>query len=174
METWNLDKTHSEIQFKVKHMVISTVTGSFTDFDGSLTLEGNQFENAKINLAIDVNSIDTRNEGHDGHLKSADFFAAETHPQMTVQVNSISKKSEEDYVLHTLINIKGTEKAVDLQANYGGVIKDPYGNQRMGIEVSGKINRQDFGLTWSAVTEAGGLVVSDEIKLIGNVELIKA
>lgn len=174
METWNIDKAHSEVHFKVKHMVISTVTGAFNNFDGSLEMLPNDFESAKINLNIDVNSIDTRNEGRDAHLKAADFFDVEKFPEMKVQVNSITKKSDEDYVLHTQITIKGVEKQVDLTANYGGIINDMYGYQRMGLEVSGKLNRQDFGLTWSAVTEAGGLVVSDEIKLIGNVELVKA
>ncbi len=173
MATWNIDTAHSEVQFKVKHMVISTVTGAFKDFNGELVSEQDNLDNAKINLAIDVNSIDTRNEARDGHLKSADFFSADEFPNINVNVESISKKSDDEYVLHSKVTIKGTEKSVDFKAAYGGVITDPYGNQRMGLEVSGNLNRQEFGLTWSALTEAGGLVVSDDIRLVGNMEFVK-
>lgn len=174
MSTWNIDKSHSEIQFKVKHMVISTVTGNFNDFDGALELGEDSFESAKIKLEVDVDSIDTRNENRDAHLKSAEFFGAEEFPKMHIQVEDIVKKSEDEFILRTRTTIKGVERPVELVANYGGIINDMYGYKRMGLEVSGKINRQDFGLTWSAMTETGGLVVSDEVRLIGNIEFVKA
>lgn len=174
MATWNIDTAHSEVQFKVKHMVISTVTGNFNEFDGNLQAEEDSINNAKINLVINVNSIDTRNESRDAHLRSADFFAADEFPEIKINVEDITEKSADEYVLHANVNIRGVEKKVDFQADYGGIITDPYGHQRMGLEVSGKINRQDFGLAWSAMTEAGGLVVSDDIRLIGNMEFVKA
>lgn len=174
MATWNIDKAHSEVQFKVKHLVISTVTGSFNDFDGQLVTDSDNLERAKIDLNIDVNSIDTKNADRDGHLKSPDFFAAAEFPKIAIKVDSITKKSDDEYVLHSKVNIKGVEKPVDFNAELGGITVDPYGQTKMGLEVAGKINRQEFGLTWSAVTEAGGLVVSDDVKLVGNVQFVKA
>ncbi|MBN9293278.1 MAG: YceI family protein [Flavobacteriia bacterium] len=174
MATWNIDKAHSEVQFKVKHLVISTVTGAFNDFDGQLVSDSDNLEGAKINLDIDVNSIDTKNADRDGHLKSPDFFAAAEFPKIVIKVDSITKKSADEYVLHSKVNIKGVEKPVDFNAELGGITVDPYGQTKMGLEVAGKINRQEFGLTWSAVTEAGGLVVSDDVKLVGNVQFVKA
>lgn len=174
MSTWNIDKAHSEVQFKVKHLVISTVTGTFNEFNGQLVSDNDQLENAKIDLAIDVNSINTRNEDRDNHLKSADFFAANEFPNINITVGSVTKKSDDEYILHSEVEIKGNKKAIDLTAELGGITVDPYGQTKLGLEINGKINRQEFGLTWSALTEAGGLVVSDDIKLNGNVQFIKA
>lgn len=170
--TWSLDPTHSEIQFKVKHMMISTVSGEFGQFHAELKTEGDDFTQATARLEADINSITTKNEQRDEHLKSADFFDASNHPKLVFESTSIEKKDEENYTLNGNLSIRGVTHPVTLQVVNSGIIKDPYGNMRTGFEISGKINRKDFGLSWSALTEAGGLVVSDEVRLLANVEFI--
>lgn len=170
---WNLDPTHSEVQFKVKHLVISTVTGTFNQFSASATTHGEGWENAQITFTADINSIDTNNEQRDGHLKSADFFDAENHPTLTFNSTSFTKKSDNVYTLVGDLTLKGTTKSVTLNAEFGGEMVDPYGNHKAGFEVSGEINREEFGLTWSAVTEAGGVVVGANVKLLMNIQFAK-
>jgi len=171
--TWAIDPTHSEIQFKVKHLVISTVTGSFKSFEGTLETEGDDFTDAKIQFSADIDSIDTNMPQRDGHLKSADFFDAENHPKLTFVSTSFTKKDEDTYILTGDLTMRGTTKSVTLSATYGGQMVDFYGNTKVGFEIAGKVNRKDFGLNWSAVTEAGGVVVSDEVKLHLNIQLAK-
>lgn len=171
---WNMDKAHSEVEFKAKHMMISTVTGRFEDINGTLASEQGTIEDANININIAVDSINTKQDYRDNHLKSDDFFSAANYPEITIKVNNVTKKSDSDFTLHSLVKIRDVEKPIDFSAEYGGVIKDMEGKERMGFEVNGEINRQDFGLTWSALTEAGGAVVSDKIRLQGNLEFVKA
>ncbi len=173
MATWTIDTTHSEVGFKVKHLVISTVTGKFKRFEGNIQSDKEDFSDAKIQFNADINSIDTGNEGRDGHLKSPDFFDAAGHPQLSFVSNSIANHGGGDFIVKGNLTIKGVTKPVELDVEYGGIQKDFYGNTVAGFEISGKINRQDFGLTWSAATETGGLVVSDEVKLQINVEAIR-
>lgn len=170
---WSLDPMHSEIQFKVKHMMISTISGEFNKFDASLETEGDDFTQAKATFTADVDSISTKNEQRDGHLKSPDFFDVPQHPQVTFESEKLEKKDDENYVLTGNLTLKGVTKQVVLDVINNGVIVDPYGNHRTGFEVMGKINRKDFGLTWHQLTEAGGLVVSDEVRLFANVEFVK-
>ena len=170
---WVLDPTHSEAQFKVKHLVISTVTGTFKKFEGSVESDNEKFENAEIHFSADVNSIDTNQEQRDGHLKSADFFDAEKYPHITFKSNSFKQVKDEHYKLKGDLTMKGVTRSVELDVEFGGVVVDPYGNTKAGFEATGKINRKDFGLTWSAVTEAGAIVVSEEVKLHFNVQLAK-
>lgn len=169
---WVLDPTHSEVQFKVKHLVISTVTGTFKSFEGSLEADKEDFSDAKINFSLDVNSIDTNQEQRDGHLKSADFFDAENHPKITFESTSFIP-SGSDYKLNGNLTIRDTTKPVSLDVEFGGTATDFYGNLKAGFEVSGKINRKDFGLTWNGITEAGAIVVGEEVKLIINVQFAK-
>ncbi|GAB3179160.1 YceI family protein [Telluribacter humicola] len=171
--TWAIDPTHSEIQFKVKHLVISTVTGSFKQFEGTVETEGEDFTTAQIQFSADIASIDTNQEQRDQHLRSADFFDAETHPKLTFVSTSVEKTGDDTYKITGDITIKGTTKSIVLNAEYGGSMVDFYGNHKAGFELSGKINRKDFGLTWHAVTEAGGVVVADEVKLVINVQVAK-
>lgn len=171
---WVLDPTHSELQFKVKHLVISTVTGAFKKFDAHVVSNGDSFVGAKVHLQAEVASIETGNSQRDEHLRSADFFDASQYPTMLFESTEFRKVDEENYELHGNLTIRGVSKAVKLSVVYGGTIKDPWGNIKAGFEVSGKINRKDFGLMWSAVTETGGLVVSDEVKIIANVEFVKS
>lgn len=170
---WVLDPTHSEVQFKVKHLVISTVTGSFKSFEGTLETEGDDIANGKIEFSLDVNSIDTNQEQRDGHLKSADFFDAENHPKIVFKSTSLTAKSDDEYVAVGDLTIKGITKPVTLNVEFGGSADDFYGNTKAGFEVTGKINRKEFGLTWDGVTEAGSIVVGEEIKLIANVQFAK-
>jgi len=170
---WAIDPMHSEVQFKVKHLVISTVTGSFQNFEGTVETEGDDFSDAKINFSLDVNSIDTNQEQRDGHLKSADFFDAEKYPHITFESTSVTKESDEDYKLTGNLTIKGVTNPVTLEVEHGGIAADFYGNTKAGFEIEGKINRKEFGLTWDGVTEAGSIVVGEDIKLQINIQLAK-
>ena len=169
---WVLDPTHSEVQFKVKHLVISTVSGFFKSFEGSLTTDSEDFENAQVEFSLDVNSIDTNQEQRDGHLKSAEFFDAEKYPKISFTSTSLTKDGD-DYKLNGDLTIKDVTKPVSLDVEYGGSAGDFYGNTKAGFEVTGKINRKEFGLTWDGVTEAGSIVVGEDIKLIINVQFAK-
>lgn len=170
---WGIDTTHSEITFKVKHLVISTVTGKFKEFDASIETDNEDFEDANITFEAVIDSIDTGNDDRDNHLKSDDFFNAAEHPKLTFQSTSFKKTGDGEYKLIGDLTIRGTTKSVELDAEYGGTVVDPYGNTKAGFEVSGKINRKEFGLKWNAVTEAGSVVVSDEVKLNLNVQFTK-
>jgi polyisoprenoid-binding protein YceI len=169
---WLLDPMHSEVQFKVKHLVISTVTGSFKTFEGSLETENDDFSGANVEFSLDVNSIDTTQPQRDEHLKGAEFFDSETHPKITFKSTSFTKDGD-DYKLSGDLTIKGITKPVTLNVEHGGIADDAYGNTKAGFEVTGKINRKEFGLTWNGVTEAGSIVVGEEIKLIMNVQFAK-
>ncbi|HEY4540563.1 MAG TPA: YceI family protein [Faecalibacter sp.] len=170
MANWNLDPSHSEVQFKVKHMVISTVTGSFDQFDAQLTSQSDDFSQAKFSFTAEVSSINTKNGDRDGHLKSDDFFAADQFPQIKFESTSGIQNGN----ITGEIEIRGVRQPITLSADFGGVITDPWGNQRAGFEFEGELNRKDFGLSWSSTTEAGGLVVADKIKLIINLEFVQA
>ena len=169
--TWAIDPTHSEVDFKVKHLVISTVTGSFKDFEGTVESESDDFDGARIKFSAKTASIDTNQEDRDNHLRSADFFDSEKYPNM--EFSGKIQKSGEEYKLVGDLTIKETSKEVVLDVDFGGVVVDPYGNTKAGFEMEGKINRKEFGLSWSAVTEAGNAVVSDQVRLLVNVELTK-
>jgi polyisoprenoid-binding protein YceI len=174
MAQWNIDPTHSEVQFKVKHLMISTVTGSFSTYEGTVnTVNDADFEDASINFTADIDSISTGQEQRDGHLKSGDFFDAEQFPKLTFASTSFTKKSGDEYVLEGNLTMKGKTNPVKLDVEFGGIMTDFHGNTKAGFEISGKINRQDFDLTWNSITEAGGIVVSEEVKLIFNIQVVK-
>jgi polyisoprenoid-binding protein YceI len=175
MATWTIDTAHSEIGFKVKHLVISTVSGKFTAFEGRIEADNDDFSNAKISFTADISGIHTGNEQRDGHLKSADFFDAANHPKLSFVSTSVEHRDgSDDYKITGNLTLRGTTKSIILNGEFGGIQQNMYGQTVAGFEVMGKINRQDFGLTWSAVTEAGGIVVSDEVKLVANVEVVKS
>ena len=173
MTTYKIDPAHSEIAFKVKHMMIATVSGNFTQFDATLQTEAPDFNNATISFEADVNSINTNNEQRDGHLKSEDFFAAEKFPKLTFVSKSFTKEDEEEYKLVGDLTIRGVTKTVELAVEYGGTMTDPYGQIKAGFDISSKINRKEFGLSWGVVTEAGGVVVSDDVKLHLSIQMVK-
>ncbi|MDH5826321.1 YceI family protein [Sphingobacterium sp. SG20118] len=171
MANWSLDKAHSEIEFKVKHMMITNVKGQFQDFDLTVVSDSNHLENAKIDLTIQTASINTKNEQRDEHLKSADFFDVAGNPTITFHATS-SKKDGDDIKLTGDLTIKGITKSITVDVEFGGVAKDPWGNEKVGYTATGKINRQDFGLTWNAALETGGLMVSDEVKFQADFQFI--
>jgi polyisoprenoid-binding protein YceI len=173
MATWQLDPMHSELLFKVKHLVISTVTGRFKDFNASLEAGQEDFSDAKISFSADVSSIDTNNGQRDEHLRSEDFFAAAAHPKITFESTAFKKTGAGEYQLVGNLSIRGISKEVTLDVTYGGTMVDPYGNTKAGFELEGKILRKEFGLAWDAVTEAGGVVVSNEVKIVGNIQFAK-
>lgn len=164
---WAIDPTHSEVSFKVKHLVISTVTGYFRKFEGSAESTSDDFSGAKVSFTADVDSIDTNQADRDGHLKSDDFFNAGEYPKL-----SFSGVVEGDKLKGDL-TIREVTKAVELDVDFGGVAGDPYGNTKAGFEIEGKISRKDFNLKWNAVTEAGSVVVSDAVRIILSVQLVK-
>jgi polyisoprenoid-binding protein YceI len=164
---WAIDPTHSEVSFKVKHLVISTVTGNFNSFEGGAESASDDFQGAEISFAAHIASIDTNQSDRDNHLKSADFFDAEKYPQMT-----FSGILEGDKVKGEL-TIKDITKEVELTADFGGVVQDPYGQTKAGFELEGKISRKEFGLTWNAMTEAGSVVVSDQVRILANIQIVK-
>lgn len=168
---WAIDPMHSEITFKVKHLMISTVTGKFDEFNAEV-VSGDEFENAQIRFTANVNSINTGNEQRDGHLKSDDFFNAEKFPHITFQSKEF-KKHGDHFKLIGDLTIRDITKEVQLNVHYNGKMVDPYGNTKAGFEVEGVINRKDFNLNWSVITEAGGVVVSDEVKILCNVQFSK-
>lgn len=171
---WKIDPTHSEVQFKVKHLVISTVTGSFKSYDGQIEADDEDFENAQATFTADIDSITTNNEDRDNHLKSNDFFNAEEYPQLRFESKNFEKVGEGKYKVTGDMTIRDVTKEVTLNVVHGGTVTDPYGQTKAGFEVTGSINRKEFGLTWSAVTEAGNVVVGDEVKLQLNVQFIES
>ncbi|MGB8191293.1 MAG: YceI family protein [Chitinophagaceae bacterium] len=171
---WTADPAHSEVQFKVRHLMITTVTGYFKKFNIEVeTGDEKDFTTAKkILFTADINSIDTNNAQRDTHLRSADFFDAENHPEIKFE----GKRYETDgdnAKLHGELTIRGVSHPLVLDVEFGGIVVDPYGNTKAGFTVDGKIDRKVFGLTWNAVTEAGQVVVSNEIKVHCEVQLIK-
>lgn len=165
---WNLDTTHSEITFKVRHMMISNVKGAFNTFTAEVEAEDDTFKNAKVSATINVDSIDTNNADRDTHLKSADFFNVEQNPTITFESASLA----DDVTGHLTIN--GVTKPVQLEVEFGGINQDPWGNTKAGFTFEGKIKRSDFGLNWNAALETGGVLVSDEVKISGELQFVKA
>lgn len=173
-KNWVIDPSHSEIQFKIKHLMITNVTGSFNIFQVSVQTEEEDFMKAKVSFTADVGSISTGNEQRDGHLKSAEFFDAATYPQVKFAATKYENVDNDgSYELYGDLTIRDITKNIKLDVEFGGVVKDGYGNTKAGFSINGKINRKDFGLTWSAITEAGGIVVSDDVKITCEVQLIE-
>ena len=164
---WNLDKAHSEITFKVRHMMISNVKGEFKDFDVTLESEVESFKSAKVAAEIAADSITTNNAERDAHLKSADFFNTESNPIITFNSNALNDEISGD------ITINGVTKPIALDIEFGGVNKDPWGNMKAGFSFEGKLKRSAFGLNWNAALEAGGVMVSDEVKVFGELQFAK-
>lgn len=169
---WTLDPTHSEVTFKVKHMMFTNVTGSFGKFDINASTDGEDFSKSTIDFTADVNSISTNNADRDNHLKSADFFDAENHGTIKFVATNYEKGDDSDKLTGDL-TIRDTTKSITLAVENGGVGKDPWGNIKAGFSITGKINRKDWGLTWNAALETGGVLVSDEVKITCEIQLVK-
>jgi polyisoprenoid-binding protein YceI len=170
---WTIDPYHSEILFKVKHLMITTVTGYFKKFDLKVESDTDDFTTAKkIEFTADVNSIDTNNQQRDTHLKSPDFFNATEYGEIKF-VGTRYEGAGDEARLHGNLTIRGITKPIVLDVEYGGIVVDPYGQTKAGFTISGKISRKEFGLTWNAVTEAGSVVVSDDVKIHAEVQVVK-
>lgn len=169
---WAIDPTHSEIGFKVKHMMFTNVSGKFTSYDATISTEEDDFTNSSIQFSADIASIDTNNTDRDNHLKSADFFDVENNPKLTFISTSLVK-SGNDYELTGELTLHGITKTVQLETEVSGLLKDPWGNTKVALNINGKINRKDWGLTWNSALETGGVLVSEEVKLTIELQLLK-
>ncbi|TCC96328.1 YceI family protein [Pedobacter hiemivivus] len=170
--TWVLDPAHSELQFKVKHLMITTVTGSMNVLTATLTSESDDFQGAHVNFEAETGSIDTGNTDRDTHLKSGDFFNADEFPKVSFESTSFEKDGS-DYVLAGNLTIRDVTKSVKLDVEFGGIATDPWGNTKAGFTLSGKIKRTDFGLTWNAALETGGVMVSEDVRILGELQFVK-
>lgn len=164
---WNLDPTHSEITFKVKHMMISNIKGNFRTFTAEIESEDDTFSNAKTTATIQTDSVFTNNTDRDNHLKSAEFFNTEEHPSITFESQALNNKVTGN------LTVNGITKPITLDVDFGGINVDPWGNTKAGFSFEGKINRKDFGLNWNAALEAGGVMVSEEVKIAGELQFVK-
>jgi len=173
MATYKIDPSHSEILFKVKHLMITNVTGHFAKFDATLSSDKDDFTDAVISFEADTASVSTNSAQRDGHLLSDDFFNAEKFPKLTFTSTGIEKTGDDEYKLSGNLTIRDITKPVTLEVSYAGTVTDPWGQVKAGFEITGKINRKEFGLKWHAVTEAGGFVAGDEVKLLLNVQMVK-
>jgi polyisoprenoid-binding protein YceI len=170
---WVLDASHSEVSFKVKHLMVTNVSGNFNSFSVTAETTDDHFSNAVVEFAADTASISTNSEQRDEHLKSADFFDAANFPHITFKATKLEKAGSDDFELTGDLTIKGVTKSIKLNAEFGGVVKDPWGNTKAGFTVTGKINRKDFGLSWNAALETGGVMVSEDVKINSEIQLIK-
>lgn len=170
---WNLDPAHSEVTFKVKHMMITNVSGSFTDFSVEAETEEEDFTTAKVSFSAKTTSVNTNSEQRDGHLRSPEFFDSEKFPELKFKATKYEKVSGDDYKLSGDLTIKDVTKNITLDVEYGGINKDPWGNMKAGFTISGKINRKDFGLTWNATLETGGVMVSEDVKINCEIQLVR-
>jgi len=171
---WGIDPVHSEIAFKVKHLMITNVKGVFKEFDASIYTTGEDFMTSEIDFWMNPASVDTGAADRDAHLKSADFFDVENHKQISFTGNTYENVDEDgSYTLYGDLTIKGITKQIKLDVEFGGVMKDPWGNEKAGFTINGKINRKDWGLNWNATLEAGGVLVSEDVRISCEVQLVK-
>lgn len=169
--TWVLDAAHSELLFKVKHLMIANVKGEFRKFNAEIL--GDDFTTAPIRVTVDTGSVFTNNDDRDNHLRSADFFDAANHPEMVFESTALSSKGSGNYELTGNLSIRGISREVKLQVEFGGVNKDPWGNEKAGFSVEGVLNRKDWNLNWNAALETGGVLVSDEVRISGEIQFAK-
>ncbi len=170
---WIIDSTHSEIHFKVKHLMVSWVTGSFKQFNATIETEGDDITTAKVHFTADINSISTNNDQRDAHLRTGDFFDVENYPQLTFEGDRLEKIDGDNYKLHGILTMRGTSKKIVLNVEYGGSTQDPWGNTRTGFAISGKIHRKEFGVSFSMVSETGSILLGEEVSINANVEFVK-
>jgi len=170
---WVIDPTHSEIGFKVRHLMISNVSGKFDQFEAEVETENEDFATAQIRATIKTASVNTSNLQRDEHLRNSDFFEVENHPDILFTSQKVEKIDNDNFVLHGNLTLKGITKQVKLQVEYNGFTKDPWGGERAGFVVTGKINRNDFGLSFNAALETGGVVLGDEVKIHSEIQLVK-
>jgi polyisoprenoid-binding protein YceI len=171
--TWAFDPSHSELGFKIKHLMISTVSGSFADFTASVETENDDFSTASITATIQAASVTTNNKQRDEHLQHGDFFETDRFPEITFRSTKIDKVDGEQFTVHGDLTLKGITKNIKLNVEYNGLAKDPYGNHKAGFTINTKIIRSEFGLNFNSVLDTGGVALSDEVKVHGEVQLGK-
>lgn len=170
---WSLDLSHSELGFKIKHLMITNVSGAIKTFHIEAETAAEDFETARINLTAQMDSISTHNEQRDAHLRNSDFFETDKYPELKFVSSNIEKIDEDNFKVFGNLTMKGITKPVILDAEYGGVTKDPWGNERAGFTVSGKIKRSEWGVNFNSVIEAGGVALGEEVKIFGEIQLVK-
>ena len=170
---WVLDPTHSEMVFKVKHLMITNLKGEFRSFNAEIISDGDEFSKATVNATIDATSIYTNQDQRDGHLRGPEFFDVENHKTISFNSTSLTRLDDQNFLLKGMLTIKGVSNEISLQVEFGGINKDPWGNMKAGFSASGKINRKEWGLNWNAPLETGGLLVSDEVRLNLEVQFVK-
>lgn len=170
---WSLDPNHSEIGFKIKHLMITNVSGKFDQFEGEVITEGEDFATAQIEAKIKTASINTNNAHRDEHLRNSDFFEVEKNPEILFSSTKIEKIDNDNFILYGNLTLKGVTKPVKWNVEYSGLTKDPWGGQRAGFTLVGKINRNDFGLSFNAALETGGVVLGEEVKIHSEVQLVR-
>ena len=172
---WTIDQAHSEISFKVKHLMISNVKGNFKVFDANIYTRGKDFTTAEIDLWIEADSIDTRDSKRDEHLKSADFLNVKTHKQITFTSSTMEKPDADGNLeLWGELTVAGITRNIKLDVHFGGIVKDPWGNEKAGFSITAKINRSDWELQWNTVMEAGGFLVGEQVDISCEIELANA
>lgn len=172
--SWTIDPAHSRVGFAIKHMMISTVRGEFTQFEGEITLDESDPSRSQATGRVTVSSIDTGNTERDGHLRSADFFDAEQHPTITFVSRRIEPQGGDAFRVTGDLTMHGVTKELTLEAELTAPAKDPWGNLRRGVNLTGALNRKDFGLTWNQALETGGFLVDDKVKLEIDLEVVQA
>jgi polyisoprenoid-binding protein YceI len=170
--TYTIDASHSSVEFKVRHMMVSNVRGNFEVFNGSIEFDESDLKSWSAQAEIDMASVNTSDTGRDEHLVNADFFDVETYPTMTFKSKSVEKAGD-DYVLHGELTLHGVTKPVQLDLEFNGTVDDPWGNHRAGFSASGKIDRRDYGITWNNTLDKGGLAVGNDVKIMLEIEAIR-
>lgn len=171
---WTLDPAHTLVEFSVKHMMIATVKGRFTGIEGEIEADPADLTTANISASVSAAGIDTREEQRDGHLRSADFFDAENHPKLTFASKQVRHTGKDEYAVTGDLTIRGITREVTFKMVYEGTGKDPWGNQRIGLSIVGKVNRKDWNLTWNVALEAGGFLVGEEVRIEIQIQAVRA
>lgn len=170
---WEIDPSHSEIQFKIRHLMITNVTGQFNRFEGKVETDGEDFTTGKVHFSADVDSISTNNPQRDAHLQNSDFFDAGEHPRLEFESDKIEKTDEDSFKVYGTLTMRGVSKKIVLDADYSGSIQDPWGNTRAGVTINGKLNRKDYGVSFGLLSETGGVALGDEVKISANMQFVK-
>ena len=170
---WVLDPTHSELGFKIKHLMITSVSGSFKSFEADVEMDEADFSLAQINLTAEMASISTHNEQRDAHLRTSDFFEVEKYPELKFRSTEVKKIDSDEFALYGELTLKGVTKSVKLDVEYSGVTKDPWGGERAGFVVTGKINRSEWGVNFNGVLETGGVMLSEEVRINSEIQMVK-
>lgn len=173
MSKWVVDAAHSLLEFSVKHMMIASVKGRFAAMEGEIEGDLPDLTTAKIRVSADVQSIDTRDEQRDTHLRSADFFHGEANPKLVFESKRIERTGDDSYKLTGDLSMAGTTKEVTFDATFEGQAKDPWGNERVGLSAQTKINRREWGINFNAALETGGVLVGDQVKVSVELEAVK-